>query len=266
MKNKLKIVVAFILGGIVFGGVVALAAIKIQANEVGYKNGTVEDALDNLYNQVSSKKTVCMLLSGTANTIGAKYACNPGDGVIRNFYLLKVDGNNVKLIMEQNLSDTVGSARTMNHGTALNYLKSGGAGYATVSAWTNVIDVDLPSAQDIADAGGITGWNVTTATADNWSYFGTNGNTDSDKGNRTPYAWLYNYTRGCVINGACTNEYGESDSSKAYGYWTKDLIQNDASRAWYVHRGGNLARDAVSYDTDLGVRPVITILKSGLSG
>lgn len=272
MKRIIKNpIFTFILGTLIFGGIVGVSAYTIFANDIGYtpkdstwKVDNVKDAIDELYNKANTSKTVCMLLSGTKNTIGSKYACNPGDGVIRNFYLLKVDGNKVKLIGEQNISDTVGSPR-MSQTIALNYLKSGGAGYTTISAWSNVIDVDLPSAQDIANAGGITGWNVTTASANDWSYFGANGHTDSDKENMHIYSWLYNYTRGCVSYANCPNEYAEKDSSKAYGYWTKDLAYNDSNSAWRVTRSGSLGVEPASDGTYNGVRPVITVLKSQLN-
>lgn len=253
----------FIIGVIITGSISVFAT--IAASNITYKNTNVEEALDDLYEKANSNDNdaFCILLSGTKNTVGAKYACNPGDGIIRNFYLLAIDNNKAKLIMEQNLSDTVGSPR-MNYATALAFFETG-AGVSTKNAWTNVDDVDLPSAQDIANAGGITGWDVTTATRNDKSYFGANGYTDSDKGNRTPYVWLYNYTRGCSYYGACTNEYGDNDTSKSYGYWTKDMVYGSTDRAWGVIRTGALEPDGTSSQDD-GVRPVITVLKSNLAG
>ena len=43
IKNNL---LGFILGAIVFGSIGVYATIRIQADEIGYKDGTVEDALN----------------------------------------------------------------------------------------------------------------------------------------------------------------------------------------------------------------------------
>lgn len=257
----------------------AYAAIRIQADEIGYKDGTVEDALNNLYSKTtdSSAKKFCVLLSeqyGTKGNIGSKYACNLGDGVIRNFYILKVDGNNVKMIMERNLSDTVGSVRMSSHTAALNYLKSGGQGYATVSAWTNATNVDLPSAQDIVDASLVVNskenftFDISTASATWWCL----GSHVQDEPSGPTYcptstaqakaSWLFDYLIDCGSRG-CSNSMPDN-TSYAYGYWTKDLVATDSSRAWLVDSYGRLASNPVS-GTSHGVRPVIIISKSNLS-
>ncbi len=260
MNKSIKVIIAFLIGVISAGSIGEYATVKIQASEVGYNGTPLDEVLNDLYNRSNNRKAVCMLLDGTVNTVGAKYSCNPGDGTARNFYLLKVAGDNVKLIMEQNLSDTVGSP-TMNHSTALAYFTSG-AGVSIKNSWTNVMSIDLPDAQDIADAGNITGWNVVTATEDNWSYFGVNSQSDGNK--KSNYAWLYNYTRGCVNYGACTIQYSNGDTNKANGYWTKDLISNNSTSAWIVNKYGSLTHDSTSVDTNCGVRPVITVPKSNL--
>jgi len=50
IKNNLKVFVAIILTAIICISVTAYAAIRIQADEIGYKDGTVESALNDLYN------------------------------------------------------------------------------------------------------------------------------------------------------------------------------------------------------------------------
>ena len=49
IKTNLKVLVAVIITAIICIGGSVYAAIRIQADEIGYKDGTVEDALNNLY-------------------------------------------------------------------------------------------------------------------------------------------------------------------------------------------------------------------------
>ena len=48
-KTNLKIIVAVIVSVIISSGITAFAAIKFQANEIGYNTTSVADALDSLY-------------------------------------------------------------------------------------------------------------------------------------------------------------------------------------------------------------------------
>ena len=48
-KTNLKIIVAVIVSVIISSSITALAAIKFQANEIGYNTTSVADALDSLY-------------------------------------------------------------------------------------------------------------------------------------------------------------------------------------------------------------------------
>ena len=52
-KTDLKIILAFIMGAIIFGSIGVYATIKIQADEIGYgePGKTVADALDDLYDK-----------------------------------------------------------------------------------------------------------------------------------------------------------------------------------------------------------------------
>ena len=141
---------------------------------------------------------------------------------------------------------------------AMDFFNEGHPGYTTKQSWTNVKNIDLPSAQEIADAGGITNFDVSTAT--NWSYFGVNSQSDTSR--RTNYVWLYDYVIGCRVNG-CNTSYEESDTSHAHGYWTKNLIHNDSTSAWDVLKNGSLDYVGITSNSR-GVRPVITINKSQL--
>lgn len=71
IKNNLKVFVAIILTAIICISVTAYAAIRIQADEIGYKDGTVEDALNDLYTQINSLVTdenVELLANNTGGT------------------------------------------------------------------------------------------------------------------------------------------------------------------------------------------------------
>ena len=242
----------FVLG-LIIAGSIGVIAVNLSANDISYGNGTVKDALDELY--TSSRGVSCLYLSGTKGQVGSKYICDPGDGVARNFYILKVDTDEVKLIMERNLSDEIGNVKTMSYSDANSFISNNNIN----TSWKNAKSVSLPSIQDIANAGGITGWDVTTATTSNWSYFGVNSQNDTRK--RSNYIWLYDYTRECSSY-ECTNSLS---SSYAYGYWSNDLIQNDSTRAWNVFRGGYIGYDTKTIDTHYGVRPVITMEKTQLN-
>ena len=216
----------------------------------------------------------CELKSGTALTVGSMYECDPGDNVKRNFFVLKVNGDKVDLIMERNITEG-SSTTTMTWMNAMKYFKTGD-GVSTKTSWKNVLDIDLPSAQAIANAVGNTSWNMEDKNYDDWFCLGLKDQSSCSAGNWTyatdagkeaviPYKWLFNYTRECANFGCdSTTSLGEGE---AYGYWTRDIVaqqKDSAGRAWSVSRDGNLGSDPVSYDTHNGVRPVITVLKTNL--
>ena len=235
------------------------ATIRIQADEIGYQDGTVEDALNNLYSKTTGT-SFCKRITGNSTTIGSKYECDPGDGIYRIFYVLKVNDDTVDLIMDKNINKG-----TMNWNTAMQYVSSNNL----KTSWSNARDVTLPKAQDIADAVGNTSWNVDTATADSWFYLDKyNGDFQNsiqvaNSANLSAYSWLYNNTRECANNGCDINT--SLDSTGAYGYWTQNQVFN-SNYAWDVVRGGQMGRDPISDAQDIGVRPVITVLKSDLAG
>ena len=202
--------------------------INYEDYTVTYKDGVAEAS------EKGTKKLMtladCDLAAGTANTIGAKYTCNLGDGA-RTFYVLREDGDNVKLIMNENLGYSAWAESGDNSEgpvTANAYLAS------QTSGWTKLSQsqITLPDAQDIADAMGDSEW------ADN-NYTGTYGPD-----------WMR------------TNLDGDNGP---YGYWTSTPYSADPSYAWHVDCYGNLVYNDVDNIDSRGVRPVITISKSNLS-
>ena len=203
----------------------------------------------------------CELKSGQALAVGSKYECDPGDGTKRNFYVLTVNGDTVDLIMENNLSDTVGTARTMTWDDAMAYFTTG-AGASTKTSWKNVMNVDLPSADAVAKAVGKSNWIAANTTS--WWCLGSKAQDLSaepfcNASTNKPYAWLFDHLKKCTETG-CNTEA----NATAFGYWTKDLSSNTDS-AWSVSYRGDLRRNYVSESTIRGVRSVITVLKSNLN-
>ena len=135
------------------------------------KGDTVEETPDGSDSEGKTEVAICTATSGTISyTVGTEYTCDPGDGITRTFYILE-DGDNttlvkgdtgtagigeVSLIMNNNIGDTVAWSEdgTTKNGpvTALAYLKS------QTNNWENV-SVSLPSANQIAKAGGDDTWN-----------------------------------------------------------------------------------------------------------
>ena len=102
---------------------------------------------------------------------------------------------------------------------------------------------------------GASGWNSATSTAS--FYF--EGSELSGQGTSN-YSWLFDYTNTCTSYGCNTKNDG------TYGYWTLSPVVDRSDVAWYVCGFGELCYYSVgAFDENVGVRPVITISKSGLS-
>ncbi|HPF83623.1 MAG TPA: DUF6273 domain-containing protein, partial [Bacilli bacterium] len=180
---------------------------------------------------------VCTLVTAkTPGTIsiGDKYTCNPGDNTDRIFYVLEVTDSNISLIMDRNIDNTTvafcnQSGVNSSDGIACQADGAIAKMNATTSGWAKVL-VNLPTGQQIANAGGLTTW------TDNGTYV-----------SGLP-AWLYGNL---------------SENPGPYGYWTKTPQSDNAYYAWYVSYNGNLSnRYNVVLTEHQGVRPVITISKS----
>ena len=272
-KNVGSRLFSFILGAIIFGGIGVVSAYTFLASDTsftpkdtGWEVDNVEDALNDIHRIMNTTafKKVCHYVNSDYSkdtsdkySIGTKYECDPGDGVKRNFYILKTSGEKVDLIMEENIAKG-----TMDWYSAMKYFRTG-AGTSIKASWTNVQEIDLPKAQDIADAVGRTSW----IAAENNSWWCLESHKQDSSSN--PYCynndgnletlWLWDYTRECS-SWKCEHSL---NSEWAYGYWTRDAILNTAL-AWRVSRNGSLSYDTASYSTFSGVRPVITVYRSNL--
>ena len=264
MKRILKSrILLVIVTAVVFGSIGVFAT--IEASNITYNGTTVDLVLDDLYDKAGNMeiatKKFCELKTGTANTVGSMYECDPGDGTKRNFYILAVNNNNtVDMIMQHNITEGTGTT-TMTWNNAMKYIDDNNLKIT----WSNVLDVDLPKAQAIANAVGSSSWIAADSGATWWCLESKQQDTQispycyNNDGNLETL-WLWDYTRECA-SWNCQHSLG---TTEAFGYWTRDLISNTAN-AWIVHGYGFLSNTTVSHSTSHGVRPVITVLKSQLS-
>ena len=71
-----KVIISFILGGILFGTIGVIAATTISSKNVTYQNKTVNNALDELYNEATTGKEViaaAITNKGVSTTSGDTY-------------------------------------------------------------------------------------------------------------------------------------------------------------------------------------------------
>lgn len=101
--------------------------------------------------EISSICTKVSIASKGSYTLGDKYSCDPGDGTKRDFYVLDINENEISLIMDSNIGNTVAWSADGNTDngpvTALSYLKT------QTSNWSKV-SVSMPSYDQIYRASG----------------------------------------------------------------------------------------------------------------
>ena len=101
-----------------------------------------------------------------------------------------------------------------------------------------------------------------------WFYLDSNNQTQTaNSTNKSKYAWLFDYTRGCTSYGCNTSD------SNTWGYWTstRKIDNSIYACAWRVTDLGSLDNFSVTRTvyggptyTGGGVRPVITISKANI--
>lgn len=258
----MKKLLSLIMLGILFIGIGVFADDILEATGIKYKNKSVEDSLNELYIKANAKdvgaQQICKLTDttyGSFGEIGSMYECEVGNNIKYSFYLLTDRGTEVDLIMNKNITQETNKT-TMTWYDAMDYIVDNNL----KNSWNNVLNVDLPKAQAIADAAGNSSWKA-SSTGSAWC-FGTKKKDSSSvpyctASTLTNYNWLYDYTREC--NG-CLHSLG---STEAYGYWTRDLVPT-TDKARSVLRYGTLDTNVVSSNDGRGVRPVITVLKTNL--
>ena len=261
-----KIMISFILGGIIFGTIGALAATTISSNNVTYQNKTVNSALDELYNKISNKTysngTVIYYnpetnkkcsSSEAVSTTGTKTGC-------MKWYTFNDEGitsKKINMILDHNTTATV----SWNISNGMNEVIV--ALSKDTVTWNNDLNARLITANEIAEITGNTSFNGTTSTYSNWFYFDSNNQTQTVTTQGTSkYAWLFDYTNSCTNYGC-----NVADSSN-YGYWTSTPVAGSGSRVWRVYYAGRLSTYFAGSEggrPNYGVRPVITVSKSIIS-
>lgn len=95
IKNNIKIIIAIIITIVVVTATSVYAAIKIRADEIEYKDGTVQDALNDLYN-LSSNSSSDMISSvdftslETASSINLNITNEPANSAL-GYHVIAID-------------------------------------------------------------------------------------------------------------------------------------------------------------------------------
>ena len=248
----------------------------------GWYNGStkLESTTKITDNMVATAKWVTLLANGTAvyynpetntkctasqavSTTGTKTGC-------MKWYVFNDDGKSktVNLLLDHNTTaavpwiteeDYIESGGTkeefereiISKGpiTALKQLKS------DTSTWNKSINPRLIEANEIVTITEYPIWD------NNFYYFHTNSQTQyKGAAGTNKYAWLFDNTRECTTYGC-----NVADSS-TYGYWTNTVNPNDPISAWNVYQRGTLRDSYVESFVYSGVRPVVSVNRSIITG
>ena len=163
---------------------------------------------------------------------GTEFAIEVAPGDIKNFYVISDVNNEVTLIMDRNIGETVAWNTSGNSSdgpvTALNYLES------QTSGWTNIEEKDY--------------------TLNNFSLTRTNAKarmlTETEA-----------ITLGCNSNDdSCPDWVNVNLIGPPFGYWLSSTCSVCSSDAYVVHLAGFVEYYIIK-NSNFGVRPVITISK-----
>jgi type IV pilus assembly protein PilA len=201
------------------------------------KCGTKEDyTSDNVmetktiaYDVYTAPSPICLLQDGTSQTTGAEYLCSLDTD--RAFYVLgdNEDSTKIDLIMNMDYTDSTVPA-------TMKWCDPNGANPSNNACNHDNLDPLVSHVQEVF------GSNVVV--------------------NLPSYDQIYK-AAGNKETGLPTWLYGNLNSNKApYGYWTSTPYASDARYARIVYYNGLLRYNNVSFASDYGFRPVITISKS----
>jgi len=216
-----------------------------------YKTGSTSEVGVVYFNPVTGTKCTS---SEAVSTTGTKTGCMKWY-VIENSDKTK---SSVDVILDHNTTATVAYNST---GTNASMKEIATAMSTDTSTWISGLNARLISADEIAKITGNTTFTPSTSDSNSWFYFDTNGQTTNvSSSQKSNYAWLFDYTNGCINNGCNFNDVS------TYGYWTKtSLIGNSDVYVWIVAQYSVIITDFVGNSGRVGLRPVITIEKSKLS-
>ena len=189
--------------------------------------------------------------SDAVSTTGTKTGC-------MKWYIYSDNNkNNFNMILDHNTTARVAYNSTGSN-SEMKEVKT--ALESDTSTWDKSLNARLITANEIAKITGNTSFDEKTSTSNKGFYFDSNNTAQvANSTNKSKYAWLYDYTRGC-------KEYGcDIEDSSTYGYWTSTPVAGVNYMAWSVYTFGDLNCGSTSYPDDRGVRPVITVNKSDIS-
>ncbi len=209
-------------------------------------------------------------LSATCNASNSVSTTGTKEGCLK-FYIYDDSGDNYKMILDHNTTATVvwvskddyNDDETWNLGNSRNSKGplTANAQLATdTTGWGG--SPRLITADEIVTITDSSTFNDFNGISTGWFYFdgtGTRKQTQAANSSiKSKYAWLFDYTNECTSYGC-----NIADSSNK-GYWTSNPVNGDMVNIWSVHRSGSLYYYSVS-DSELGIRPVITVSKSALN-
>ena len=214
------------------------------------------------YNPETNKKCTS---SEAVSTTGTKTGC-------MKWFAFNDKGNDtINLLLDHNTTAKVSWVTKADYiaagGTEAEYGKDGNNSKGPItllkqlksdtSTWNKSINARLIEASEIATITGNSGWTV----GGSYYYFHDNTQTryTGDAGTNK-YAWLFNNTDDCTTFGC-----NVADSS-TLGYWTNTAYSSLSSYAWRVFGDGSLGGTNVDYAGVLGLRPVVSVNRSIITG
>ena len=299
------VLVAVIVSGIGVGAVTLLASSEVTYNNTnsGATSSNVQGAIDELYELANNQDYYDPYAVGTPvyfnpvsgtkcfDYVGTEDSLNENKTGCMKWYIIGEGTDTVDMILDHNTTYEVkwhsSNSTTTGPSTLLTQL------HTDTDAWTGVptrtdsytdpakgytinysgYRARLIEANEIARITGADkaiGWDSATPT----TFFYLDGKYGTDSTWQTEvasgqgaskYAWLYDYTNGGGISDICTL-YGCNIGDATSGYWTSSASASRSDSAWVVYYDGSLSSNYVVNNTDIGLRPVITISKSEVGG
>ena len=204
-----------------------------------YENGTV------IYFNPNSN-SVCSKEEASINT-------SKSNGCMKWYSFLDDGSLYIKLILDHNTTNKVAWASSGINTNGPVEVKT--QLDSDTASWNKSINPRLIEASEVAKITNNTAWTA----GGSFYYFHTNSTTQYQGAAGTnKYAWLFDNTYDCTTYGC------NVANSSTYGYWTNTANSINSYYAWNVYYNGYLLNYNVARTGDLGVRPVITILKSKL--
>ena len=214
------------------------------------------------YNPETNKKCTS---SEAVSTTGTKTGC-------MKWFAFNDKGNDtINLLLDHNTTAKVSWVTKADYiaagGTEAEYGKDGNNSKGPItllkqlksdtSTWNKSINARLIEASEIATITGNSGWTV----GGSYYYFHDNTQTryTGDAGTNK-YAWLFDNTDDCTTFGC-----NVADSS-TLGYWTNTAYSSLSGYAWRVFSDGSLGGTNVDYAGVLGLRPVVSVNRSIITG